>query len=175
MTSKTKQSGRADILVRMEPKLKARIVAASNGDGVSVNYWLLDKIEDALAARDVEVAASKRKADLERRRDQKFWEIVTAMAGAATLGDITLSKADAQIELEEQATVAIAKWRGRTTTFYHAEPRTPLERLCKEHEDIEAEIEGAQRLDTFYDEGLADPDDDLDGGDEPVPDDATWE
>jgi hypothetical protein len=178
MTSKTRESGRADILVRMPPELKLRVTKAANEDGMSVNDWLLDGIEQLLAFRDAEVAAGKRKADLERRRDQKFWEIVVAMAGAATLGDITLSKADAQIELEERATAAIAKWRERTTAFYHAEPRTPLERLCKEHEDLEVEIEGVQQTDTFDDEGLAgkygyDPDDP--DGDEAEPDEALFD
>jgi hypothetical protein len=173
MASKTARSGRVDFLLRMDPKFKSRIIKAAKQDGVSVTDWLLDGIEHLLAVHDAEVAAGKRKADIERRRDLKFWEIVVAMAGAVPLGDITLSKADVQIELEELATAAIAKWRERTATFHHAEPRTPLERLCKEHEDLEAELEGAQRLDTFYDEGLAyDPDDD---GDEPEPDDETWE
>jgi uncharacterized protein (DUF1778 family) len=82
MTSKTRQSGRAEILVRMPPETKARIIKAANQDGVSVTDWLLDVIEEALAVRDAEIAARKRKADLERRRDLKFWDIVlTRQAG----------------------------------------------------------------------------------------------
>jgi len=43
-----------------------------------------------------------------------------------------------------------------------------LEALCKEHDDIDAEIEGARRISTFGDEGMAgcDPDDPDDCDDE---------
>jgi hypothetical protein len=171
MSSKTKQSGRADILVRMPPELKLRVTKAATEDGATINDWLLDKIEDALAARDGEVAAAKDKAELEHRQAMLFQEIMASLAG----GDLTGLKAAAFARLQEKAEAALAKWRDYAGSDHHAEPRSRLEALCKEHDDIEAELEGAQRLDTFYDEGLADPDDDLDGGDEPVPDDATWD
>jgi hypothetical protein len=167
MASKTRESGRADILVRMEPKLKARIVAASNGDGVSVNDWLLDGIEQLLAARDTEIAAGKKRADLERRRDLKFEEIMTSLAG----GDLTSLTAQAFIKLQEKAEAPIEKWRNHTATFHHAEPRSPIEVLCRDYCDLETELEGVRAIGTFGDEGLAYDPDDPDDGDEPEPGD----
>src|SRR5437870_8401672 len=128
MGSKTKQSGRVDILLRMEPGLKARLVKAANHHGISVNDWLLDGIEHLLAVHDGEVAAEKRKADLERRRELKFDEIVLALAGSELAG----LSADKVTDLHYVAEAAIEKWRNRTASNYYAEPKTPLERLCKE-------------------------------------------
>jgi hypothetical protein len=164
MPSKTKESGRVDFLLRMEPELKARITKAANHHRVSVNDWLLDGIEDLLAFHDAEVTADKKKADLEQRLEMKFAELVETLAGAARLGDVTLSKADAQIELEEQATAAITKWRDHMATFHHAEPRRPLERLCRDYCDIEDEIDGGavKGIDTSFEIQIddTDPDDD---------------
>jgi len=46
MVSKTKESGRADILVRMSPRLKERITKAASEHGLTNNDWLLDVIKD---------------------------------------------------------------------------------------------------------------------------------
>ena len=86
MTSQTKQSGRVDILVRMAPELKSRVIVAADDDGMSINNWLLNAIEQMLAVRDAEVAAGKSKADLEHRLDMKFQEIVASLAGESRLG-----------------------------------------------------------------------------------------
>jgi HicB family len=164
MTSETKQSGRANFLLRMDPALKASIATAATKDGVSINDWLLDAIDQKLADRDAEVAAGENKAELERRRDQKFQEIAASLAGA----EITSLSARKVIEIEEKADAAIAAWCNHAASHYHAEPRTLLERLCKEHVDLDTELEGVQRLDTFEDDNGRDFDDD---GDEPEPDD----
>lgn len=166
MVSKTKQSGRADFLVRMPPELKARLAKAADEEGTTIRDLVLHAIEQMLDTRDGEVAADERKAGVERRRDLKFHEIMVSLAGS----DITTLSARAQIKLQEKADAAIKKWRDHTATFYHAEPRTSTERLCRGYLDIEQEIDDAQALDTFGDEGLADPDD-PDDGDEPEPND----
>jgi hypothetical protein len=114
VTSKTKQSGRVDILVRMPPELKARVTKAATEDGATINDWLLDAIEEALAVRDAEVAADKKRTDLERRLEMKFNEIVVLLAR----GDITSLSARAQINLQEKAEGALAKWRHHTATFF---------------------------------------------------------
>ena len=155
MPSKTAQSGRADILVRMSPRLKERIGKAASEQGLTNNDWLLDVIKDALAAHDAEVAARERKQDLESRIESKFQEIMASLAG----GDLTGLKAAAFARLQEKAEAVLAKWRDYAGSDHHAEPRTPLERLCQKHEDLEAELEGARRISTFGDEGFADPDD----------------
>jgi hypothetical protein len=140
MPSKTKQSGRAEILVRMAPKLKARIVAAATEDGLTTNDWLLDVIEEALAVRDAEVAAGKRKADLDRRLEMKLEEIVVVLAAEGKLGDRAKLASEKQIELEEKAQSAIEAWRNRAAVDHYARPRTPLEQLCSDYLDIETEI-----------------------------------
>jgi hypothetical protein len=167
MTSKT----RADFLLRMPPELKARLVKAADEDGTTIRDLALYAIEEMLDTRDAEIAARQRKQDLESRIERKFQEIMASLAG----GDLTGLKAAAFARLQEKAEAALAKWRDYAQTFSHAEPRSPIERLAKDYQDIETELERAQRINTFGDEGLADPDDDLDGGDEPVPDDETWE
>jgi hypothetical protein len=151
MTSKTARSGRVDFLLRMQPKLKERIIKAANQDGVSVTDWLLDGIEHLLAVHDTEVAADKKRADIERRLEMKFQEIVASLA----CGDLTSLSTDRVLELHEVAEAAIKKWRDHTATDYYAEPKTPIERLCKDLDDLETELEGARRISTFEDDDEA--------------------
>jgi len=170
MSSKTKQSGRADILVRMPPELKLRVVKAAAATGVSVTDWLNRGIGRLLDLHDAEVAVNEKMAGIERRLQTKFEEIVVSLAG----GDLALSARE-RVDFEAAADIAISKWRDRVATFFYAKPGTLLERLCQQHDDIEAELEDAKRLDTFGDEAIdddepepADPDDvaELDAGDE---------
>jgi predicted HicB family RNase H-like nuclease len=51
MTSKTRESGRADFLLRMEPEMKARLTKAAAESGVTVNDLIITAIERRLAAR----------------------------------------------------------------------------------------------------------------------------
>jgi hypothetical protein len=69
------------------------------------------------------------------------------------------------VDFQAAADIAIAKWRNHAATFFHAKPRTLLERLCKENDDLAAELEDVQQLDTFADESFDDE------GDEPASDD----
>src|SRR5258706_7348751 len=118
MPSKTRQSGRADILVRMSPRLKERIGKAASEHGLTNIDWLLDVIKDALAAHDAEVAARERKQDLESRIESKFQEIMASLAG----GDLTGLKAAAFARLQEKAEATIAKGRGLPQNIF---PRRP--------------------------------------------------
>jgi hypothetical protein len=169
MSTSTRESGRADFLLRMPPELKARLAKAAAEDGTTIRDLVLYAIEQMLDIRDGEVAADKKRADLEHRLSLKFDELVAALAG----GDLTGLKAAAFARLQEKAEAALAKWRDYAGSDHHAEPRTLLERLCLEHGDLEAELEGARRISTFGDEGMAgcDPDDPDDCDDEPEPDD----
>jgi hypothetical protein len=165
MVSKTKESGRADFLLRMPPELKARLVRAADEDGTTIRDLVLYAIEQMLDIRDAEIAARERKQDLESRIERKFQEIMASLAD----GDITGLKAAAFARLQEKAEAALAKWRDYAQTFSHAEPRSPIELLCRDYFDLEAELEDAQQIKTFGDEGLDyDQDDD---GDEPEPED----
>jgi predicted DNA-binding protein len=162
MVSKTAQSGRADFLLRMPPELKARLAKAADEDGTTIRDLVLYAIEEMLDTRDGEVAADKKRMNLEQRLEMKFEEIVVSLAG----GDITSLSADKRIDLHYVAEAAIKKWRDHTATNYYAEPKTPIERLAKDYCAIEADLEDAQRIgvDTFEeDDGLDfDDDDDLD-------------
>jgi hypothetical protein len=161
MAPKTKQSGgRAEILLRMASKQKERIVGAANYHGISVSGWLNYGIGRLLALHDAEVAIDEKMADIERRLATKFEEIVAALAG----GDLALSARE-RVDFQVAADIAISKWRDHAATFFHAKPRSPLERLCLEHDDLAAELEDVQQLDTFADESFDDE------GDEPVSDD----
>lgn len=84
-----------------------------------------------------EVAGDKERADLERRREMKFREVVALLAD----GDVTSLTADKLLPLHERAEAAIGKWRERALSPHHAEPRTPIERLCRAYCDIEMEID----------------------------------
>jgi hypothetical protein len=163
MTSKTRQSGRADVLFRMPAALKERLSAAAARDGLTINDWLLDATEEKLAASDARIAAGKKRAELELRREMKLEAIVSALAAGAKV-DRTSSAADQRIELDEQAEGEIEKWRSRAASDYHAGPRTPLERLCRDYCDIEDEIDGGavKGIDTSFEIQIddADPDDD---------------
>jgi hypothetical protein len=171
MTSKTRESGRADFLLRMPEQMKLRLAKAADEDGTTIRDLALYAIKRMLDIRDGEIAADKKRAGIEDRLNLKFDEIMASLAG----GDLTGLNAATFARLQEKAEAALAKWRDYARTFSHAEPRSPIELLCRDYCDIETELEGVPRIDTFGDEGLADPDDDLDGGDEPVPDDETWE
>ncbi len=141
MTSRPARSGRIGFLLRMAPELKLRVVAAAAEDGVSVNDLLIAAIEQVLAFRDAEVVAGERKADLERRLEMKFEQIVVSLAG----GTFTSLSAKTLTKLHEQAEAAIKKWRDHAASNHHAEPRSPLERLIRDYQDIEIEIEGGTR------------------------------
>jgi hypothetical protein len=173
MTSKTRESGRADFLLRMEPELKARLAKAADEEGATIRDLALYAIEQMLDTRDAKIAARERKQDLESRMERKFQEIMASLVG----GDLTGLKAAAFARLQEKAEAALAKWRDYAGSDHHAEPRSRLEALCKEHDDIDAEIEGARRISTFGDEGMAgcDPDDPDDCDDEPEPDEALFD
>jgi hypothetical protein len=145
MVSKTKELGRADILVRMSLDLKSRVIQAAADDGVTNNDWLLDVIERAVEAHEAEVTAETRKADLEQRLDLKFEEIVSYLAAKAKVGDRIKLSADKLAELHKKAESAIEKWQVHAASNYGAEPRTLLERLCKDHCDIEEKIEEIDR------------------------------
>jgi hypothetical protein len=170
----SKKSGGADFLLRMEPKIKARLDRAAKEDGTTIRDLVLYAIEQMLDIRDGEIAADKKRASLEHRLNLKFDELVAALAG----GNLASLSADKRIELHYVAEDAIKKWCDRVATYYHAQPKTPIERLAQNYRDLEAELEGVQQIDTS-DEGLPgkygyDPDDLLDG-DEAEPDDETWE
>src|SRR5882762_6302259 len=107
MTSKTRESGRADFLLRMQPELKARLAKAADEDGTTIRDLALYAIEEMLDTRDAEIAARQRKQDLESRIERKFQEIMASLAG----GDLTGLKAAAFARLQEKAEAALAKWR----------------------------------------------------------------
>jgi hypothetical protein len=54
MSSKTKQSGRADFLLRMPEQMKLRLAKAAAEKGVSANDWIVASIEQMLDDRDAE-------------------------------------------------------------------------------------------------------------------------
>jgi hypothetical protein len=168
MTSKTKQSGRVDILVRMAPELKSRVIEAANEVGMSMNDLVLAAIEQMLAIRDAEPAAGKSKADIEHRLDMKFQEIVASLACEARLGDLTSLSAERLIDLHDEAEAEIEEWRDHAASDHHAEPRTPIERLCKDHQDIEMEIERGPDDVQQSINAVDDDDFDLDEPDEPA-------
>ncbi len=137
MVSNTKESNRADFLLRMPSKMKERLVRAADEDGTTIRDLVLYAIEQMLNARDAEVAADKRRAALEQHLELKFDEIVVLLAG----GDIAGLSADKLTDQHDLAEAAIQRWRDHTATYYHAEPRTPIEHLCKAYDDIEAELQ----------------------------------
>jgi hypothetical protein len=168
--SKTKESGRTDMLVRMPPELKSRIEAAAKEAGISNNDWVLSAIEASLADRDAEARKRGDIEALEHRQEMKFEQIVELVALKNRFGDLASMSREKRNELDAEAEIRLEKWREKEAMDHLAKPATDLERLCKEHDDLRLEIE---RLESGYhppqyldDDDNLDDDDDLDDDEE---------
>ena len=80
MISKTKESGRADLLVRMPPELKKRIEKAARLVGMTKTDWVLQAIEAILHVQELQADAQEEILEIRRQQETKFEEIIAALA-----------------------------------------------------------------------------------------------
>jgi predicted DNA-binding protein len=83
MISKTKESGRADLLIRMPPELKERIEKAARLVGMTKTDWVLQAIEAILHVQELQAEAQEEILAIRHQQEAKFEEIV-ACGGAKT-------------------------------------------------------------------------------------------
>src|SRR5260370_6603673 len=128
--SKTRKSGRVDLLVRMPPELKKRIAEAAQEGHESLTDWVLVAIEARLAIRDE--AAQKRKdiEGAENRQTAKYDEILALLAAKRRAGGLAKSTGKGRIELEDMATSEVEKWKDKVGADHRAAPKNELEQLC---------------------------------------------
>jgi hypothetical protein len=98
-------------------------------------------------------------AALERQRDDKYQEILEAIAGELKLGKYdTLSEED-QERVEDEADAASDRWIEEVESTPRA-PKTPLEKLLAEHYEIMMKIPDDEDDEEDDDEDDEDEDDD---------------
>jgi predicted DNA-binding protein len=136
MISKTKESGRADLLIRMQPELKQRVEKAARLVGKTQTDWVLKAIEVILHVQELQAKAQTEIAEIRCEQEAKFEEILAALAAEQKLGDLaTLTKKD-RAKLESLADKQFENWRSATRRYGILEAKTKLDRLCKEFDDL---------------------------------------
>jgi predicted DNA-binding protein len=80
--SKTKQSGRADLLVRMPPELKRRVEEAARREGMTRNEWVLTAIEAILKVQELHAEADEEIEAIRHKQDAVFKEILALLANS---------------------------------------------------------------------------------------------
>jgi predicted DNA-binding protein len=136
MISKTKESGRADLLVRMQPELKERIEKAARLVGMTKTEWVLQAIEAILHVQELQAEAQEEILEIRGEQEAKFEEILATLAAEQKLGDLaTMTKKD-RAKLESLADKQLENWRSERRSYGDRKPKTRLERLCKEFDDL---------------------------------------
>src|SRR5258708_5416769 len=100
--SKTKESGRVDLFLRVSPVLKRRIADAAGEDGVTLTDWVLYAIESVLDDRDAENSKNEKIAALEEKIAEVFDEVVAWLAGV-DIGALSTLTPRTLLELEDKA------------------------------------------------------------------------
>jgi uncharacterized protein (DUF1778 family) len=143
MISKTKESGRADLLIRMQPELKQRVEKAARLVGKTQTDWVLKAIEVILHVQELQAKAQTEIAEIRCEQEAKFEEILAALAVQLNLGALATLTARTRTQLESAADKESEKWRLHEVRYGITEPKTKLERLCKEFYDL---VEEAERI-----------------------------
>jgi predicted DNA-binding protein len=136
MISKTKESDRADLLIRMQPELKERIEKAARLVGMTKTGWVLQAIEAILHVQELQAEAQEEILEIRGKQEAKFEEILAALAAEQKLGDLaSLTKKD-RAKLESMADKQFENLRSATRSYGILEAKTKLDRLCKEFDDL---------------------------------------
>ncbi|MGB6542152.1 MAG: hypothetical protein WBF03_14930 [Xanthobacteraceae bacterium] len=139
MISKTKESGRVDLLIRMQPELKQRVEKAARLVGKTQTDWVLKAIEVILHVQELQAKAQTEIAEIRIEQEAKFEEILATLAVQQKLGDISTLTARSRTQLESTADKELEKWRLQEVSYGLTEPKTKLERLCKEFHGLSEE------------------------------------
>jgi len=143
MISKTKESGRADLLIRMQPELKQRVEKAARLVGKTQTDWVLKAIQVILHVQELQAKAQTEIAEIRYQQEAKFEEILAALAVQQKIGDLATLTARTRTQLESTADKELEKWRFQEVSHGITKPKTELERLCKEFYDL---VEEAERI-----------------------------
>jgi predicted DNA-binding protein len=136
MISKTRESGRAELLIRMKPELKKRIEKAAWLVGRTKTDWVLQAIEAILHVQELQAEAQEEIRAIRVKQEAKFEEIVAALRVELKLGDLATSTKGDRSRLEDEAAKQLEKWRVQQRTYGITEPKTKLDRLCKQFDDL---------------------------------------
>jgi len=136
MISKTKESGRADLLIRMQPELKERLEKAARLVGMTKTDWVVQAIEAILHVQELQAKAQTEIAEIRIEQEAKFEEILAALALQQKLGDLATLTSRTRTQLESAADKELEKWRLQQLSYGITEPKTQLERLYKEFYDL---------------------------------------
>jgi uncharacterized protein (DUF1778 family) len=136
MIGKTKESGRADLLIRMQPELRERIEKAARLVRMTKTEWVLQAIKAILHVQELQAEAQQEILEIRGELEAKFEEILAALAAEQKLGDLaTMTKQD-RAKLESLADKQLENWRSTTRRYGILEAKTKLDRLCKEFDDL---------------------------------------
>jgi predicted DNA-binding protein len=136
MISKTKESGRADLLIRMPPELKERIEKAARLVGMTKTDCVLQAIEAILHVQESQAEAQEEILAIRHQQEAKFEEIVAALAAEQKLGDLVSLTTKNKTRLEATADKKLENWRSERRTYGDRKSKTQLDRLCEEFEHL---------------------------------------
>ena len=136
MISKTRESGRAELLIRMRPELKERIEKAARLVGRTKTDWVLGAIEAILRVQELQAEAQEEIRAIRVKQEAKFEEIVAALAAEQKLGDLASLTTKNRTRLEATADKKLENWRSERRTYGDRKPETQLDRLCEEFEHL---------------------------------------
>jgi predicted DNA-binding protein len=139
MISKTKESGRADLLIRMQPELKERLEKAARLVGMTKTDWVVQAIEAILHVQELQAEAQKGILAIRRQQEAKFEEIVATLPAEQKLGDLASLTVKNRTRLEATADQKLENRRFEQLRFGEQKPKTRLDRLCEEFEHLREE------------------------------------
>ena len=113
MISKTKESGRADLLIRMQPELKQRVEKAARLLGKTQTDWVLKAIEVILHVQELQAKAQTEIAEIRYEQEAKFEEILAALAVKQNLGALATLTARTRTQLESFNFLGVQKHKAR--------------------------------------------------------------
>jgi predicted DNA-binding protein len=136
MISKTKESGRADLLIRMQPELKERLEKAARLVGMTKTDWVVQAIEAILRVQELQAEAQEGVLAIRLQQEAIFEEIVAALAAEQKLGDLASFTTKNRTRLEVTADKKLENWRSERRMYGDRKPKTQLDRLCEEFEHL---------------------------------------
>jgi hypothetical protein len=92
----------------------------------------LRAIEVILHVQELQAKAQSEIAEIRHEQEAKFEEILAALAVQQKLGDLATLTERTRTQLESAADQELEKWRLQQLRYGVTEPKTQLERLCKE-------------------------------------------
>jgi predicted DNA-binding protein len=125
----------------MPPELKERIEKAARLVRMTKTDWVLQAIEAILHVQELQAEAQEEILEIRRQQETKFEEIVAALAAEQKLGDVESLTTQNRTKLEAMADRKLENWRSEQRSYGDQKPKTQLDRLCKEFDDLGEEAQ----------------------------------